>query len=63
MWQLKSRAWGWALIWWALFFVFWPLAAYVSPHFTVIDGGWVLPIPAFVWFVYRQHELYLDSRD
>lgn len=63
LWQLRRRTWGWALIWWTLFFISWPLAVYVSPHFTVNYVGWVLPIPAFVWFVYYQHDLYLDDRD
>jgi len=61
LWQLRTRTWGWALVWWALFLVLWPLAVYVSPHFPVSDASWALPIPAFLWFVYRQHDRYLDS--
>ncbi|PSQ46926.1 hypothetical protein BRD15_08250 [Halobacteriales archaeon SW_6_65_15] len=61
LWQLRTRTWGVTLIWWALFLVLWPLAVYASSHFPVSDASWVFPVPAFLWFVYRQHDLYLDN--
>ncbi len=63
LWQLRRRTWGWALIWWTLFLVSWPLAVRLSPHFTNSHAIWVFPIPAFLWFVYRQHDRYRENGD
>ena len=61
LWQLKERTWGRAQIWYALFFGLGLLGIFVSSAFPVTDVVWLLPIPVFVWFIYRQHPLYLPD--
>lgn len=61
LWRLDGRVWGWAQIFYALFLVLGILGIGVSPLFTVRDAGWLLPLPAFIWFIYHQHDLYLDD--
>lgn len=61
LWKRSEPAWGWVQIWYASFFVLGLLGIFVVSAFPVTDVVWLLPVPAFVWFVYRQHSLYLTD--